>query len=127
MQRIYFLTILLFSTMINYYTDFGFSLESETLIGLWLLFYAVILPISLMSYVFNKYRASLDFCKTNLCVSLSYLLSLFLSSLDFLDFKNFVIRGDGATQYVVKIIFTVCFVSSFTSFLFFQIKNQKIK
>jgi hypothetical protein len=66
--------------------------------------------------------------KISLYIFLFYLLSLFISGFDFFDFfdfDNFEIRGDGATQYVVKMIFIICIVSSFTSLLFFQIKNRK--
>ena len=68
-----------------------------------------------------------NFYKFNLYMFLAYLLSLFFSSLDFLDFKNFEILGDRATQHIVKIILIICIVSSFGSFLFFHIKNENEK
>lgn len=116
-----YLIVLFITSMFNYYTDFGFLLNSEILIGLWLLFYAIILPIGLIYYSSNRYKIK----KIRLYVFLLYLFSLFVSGFDFFDFDNFEIRGDGATQYVVKIIFAICIISSFTSFLIFQIKNIK--
>lgn len=116
-----YLIVLFIASMFNYYTDFGFLLNSEILIGLWLLFYAIILPIGLIYYSSNRYKIK----KIRLYVFLLYLFSLFISGFDFFDFDNFEIRGDGATQYVVKIIFAICIISSFTSFLIFQIKNIK--
>lgn len=119
------LAILFLASVFNYYTDFGFLLNSDALICLWLFFYAIILPIGLMYYFSNRYKTETYLYKISLYIFLFYLLSLFISGFDFFDFDNFEIRGDGATQYVVKMIFIICIVSSFTSLLFFQIKNRK--
>ncbi|GEM55873.1 hypothetical protein B0A58_04350 [Flavobacterium branchiophilum NBRC 15030 = ATCC 35035] len=121
MKNFYLLTILLISISINYYTNFGFLLEGN-LIGLWLFYYIFILPIGLMLFTYNVYRNSINVNKINLCVFLAYLLSILLSGLAFFDFKNLEILGDGATKYVIKIIYCIAFITSLISFLIFKYK-----
>lgn len=126
MKNIYIgLTILLFSSILNYYTDFSFLLNSDILIFLWLLFYSIILPIGLMSYAFGKYKSTSNLFRINLSIFLLYLISVFFSSLGLLDYKKFEIEGDGATRYVIRIILCICFVSSFLTLLFFLNKSKK--
>jgi len=128
MQKIYLgIVTLLLSSLLNYYTDFVFLLNSDILIFIWLIFYSIMLPIGLMVGVYIKYKSTLNLFKNSLYTFMLYLISVFISGLNFLDFKNFEILGDGATRFIIKIIFTICFVSSLISFCFFQFKNRKYR
>ena len=105
-----FLIIISLSTALNYYSDFGFSFNAgvDGLTILWLLTYCIILPISLMCFIRDK-------TTLKWYIFVSYLLSVFISGIDFFDFNNFRIQGDGATRYFIRIIFFTCIISSFIS------------
>ena len=125
-KRYLYLLILLLSTVLNYYTDFGFLLKHEIFIIIWLLFYTIIFPISSMFYVFEKYKSTRKLFSISLYVIISYLLSALLSGFNFFNFKTYVVEGDGATKFVVQVIFVVCFLSSMGSLIVFQIINKKV-
>ena len=115
-----YLTILLLASLYNYFTEFGFLFDTGILIGAWLFFYIVIVPIGFMYYFVNKQNSELFSNKMRIFVWFFYLLCFLISGYDFFDFYNFEIVGDGATRYVIKFIFIIFIVTSFTSFLFFQ-------
>ena len=117
------LVILLLSTILNYYTHFGFLLDLGVLLAFWLLIYCIIMPISLMACIFNEYKWH---NKLKWCGFIAYLLSVFISSgIDSFDFYNFEIQGDGATKYAIRVILFTCITSLLISFLFFQIKSKR--
>ena len=116
--------ILIFSVLINNYTDFGFLLNYN-LTSLWLFFYVFLLPIGLMILIYNIYKNYTNLNKINLYVFIAYLFSLILSCINFINFRNLEILGDGATKYVMKIIFCLSVMTSLISFLFFRSKIKR--
>lgn len=130
MKTIYtYLIVLFISSIFNCYTVFGFlvDINSNRIQGFWLLFYAIILPVKSMTLVFNKYKAFSNFHKYNLFVFFSYFFSTLISGIGFFDFKNFVILGDGATKYIIGVIYFTCFISAFSSLVIFQWKSRSFK
>lgn len=131
MKVIYiYLTILVLSILFNNYTLFGLIFvggDSEKNMILWSFLYTVIFPIKSMLVIFDTYKFSSNFYKYLLFVFISYLTSLFFSSIVFLDFRSFRLRGDGGTKYVLYSIYFVAFVSSLSSLLFFLWRGRKIK
>ena len=130
MKIIYtYLIVLFLSTIFNSYTVFGFlvDINSNRIQGFWLLFYAIILPVKSMTLVFNKYKAFSNFHKYNLFVFFTYFFSTLISGIGFFDFKNFVILGDGATKYIIGVIYFISFISIVSSFVFFQLKDRNFK
>lgn len=119
------LVILLCSSILNFKTDFGFSLNSSVLTGLWLFFYAILLPIGLLKFVYSKYRNETSFNIINLSVFSFYLISLLISCLGFFNFDDLTINGDGTSVFIIKIILFVCLICSFVTFLFFKMKYKR--
>ena len=126
-----FLIIILLSTILNYYSEFGFlfNLGLDGLIILWLLFYCIILPISFMWFIGDK-------TTLKWYIFIAYLLSVFISGIDCFDFNNFQIMGDGASRHLMIIIFFTCIISSFISlailvmfhiWLFYEKKKRRAK
>lgn len=127
MKKIFLCMIfLLLATILNYKTDFGFVFNIDLLIILWLLFYVIILPIGLMSYLFIGNETKSKLYRLNTLLFFLYLLSVLLSGLDFINFKHLKIEADGETEYVLKIIFISCFIFSTISFVCFQLKVKRL-
>lgn len=118
-----YLIIVLGSVIFNYHYSFEFFLKNGQFTGLWIFFYALLLPIGSMLYLFNNYASSPNLRKNSLFVFVVYLVSIFLSAFEFFDFRNFTILGDGETKFVVSSILLVCLISSCGSFFFSQIKE----
>jgi hypothetical protein len=121
--------MLFFSTIFNFYTDFGFSflLESEKITLLWFFLYTVILPIKLMSFVYSKYKGFSKFFQYSFFAFLAYMLSALVSGISFFDFKKIILLGDGGTRYVLGVVYFISFISIVSSFVFFQLRNKKFK
>lgn len=125
-----YLIILVLSILFNNFTYFGLIFvggDSEKIMILWCFLYTIIFPIKSMSVVFGGYKLSANFYKYVLFVFVSYLISLFLSGIFFFDFRNFRLRGDGGTKYVISSIYFVSLVSSLSSLLFFLWRGRKLK
>lgn len=120
-----YLIIVIGAVIFNYCYSFGFFCKNGDFIGIWLFFYAIILPVGAMLYVFNNYGSSSNFRKNSLLVFVVYLLSVFISAFESFDFRNFEILGDGETKFIISSILIVCLISSCCSFLVFKIKRGK--
>jgi len=111
-----YLIIILLSTIFNYYSDFSFLLDVDSLVILWLLFYCIILPIRLMWVIRDK-------TPLKWYIFVSYLFSVLISGIDFFDFNKFRIEG-GQGGYIFKTIFFTCIISSFISLVVFHCTNR---
>lgn len=117
--------ILSFSLTFNLYTDFGFALNSDMFLISWLLFYSVILPITLITCILTHNKTSVELSKISLITFVLYLISTLLSGINIIDFEKFVILGDGATKYIITAFFVICFIVSLLSFFLFQLRIKK--
>lgn len=127
MKKIIILTILILSLSLtfNHYTDFGFSLNSDVLIILWITFYSIVLPISLIMCVFYRKKNFLELSQISFISLILYLITTLLSGINFIDFQRLMILGDWATRYVISAIFLLCFFTSLLSFFLFRLKIKR--
>jgi hypothetical protein len=122
MKKNYLIIILLLSisTIFNFYSDWSFLLNAEIISFLWLLFYILIIPIVLIRYAYRNTKDIMGFVKKSLVFIAFYYTSIILSSMNFFDFENFELVGDGASMYVIKLIFTISFLSSLFVFIYYS-------
>lgn len=126
MKKGYLIIVLLLSisSYLNFYSDWSFLLNIEIVSFVWLLFYTLIFPITLIKYVYKNCTELNNFIKNGLTIIILYSISIFSSSLNFFDIKNFQLSGDGASKFVIEIILTTSFLSILSSFLYYLIKKQ---
>jgi hypothetical protein len=117
--------LLTISTIFNFYSDWSFLLNTEIVSLLWLLFYILIIPMVLVRYAYKNTNDIKGFVKKSLVFIAFYCTSIILSSINFFDFENFELVGDGASMYVIKFVFTVCFLSTLSVFIYYLIKRKK--
>ena len=114
--------MLLSAAILNYNSGFSLLLNSEMLTFFWLILYIIVLPIGFEKYIFSKYLGLELFVKNSIVLILLYFVSFLLSSLDFIDFVNFEMLGDGASKFVIKLIFILALISWLFSFLYYYFK-----
>lgn len=128
MKKDYLIIILLLtiSAIFNFYSDWSFILNAEIVSFLWLSFYILIIPIVLIRYAYRNTKYIMGFVKKSIVFIAFYYTSIILSSMNFFDFENFELVGDGASMYVIKLIFTISFLFSLFVFIYYSIKKKKI-
>lgn len=117
--------LLTISTIFNFYSDWSFVLNAEIVSFIWLLFYILFVPIVLVRYAYKNTNDIKGFIKKSLVFISFYYTSIILSSINFFDFENFELKGDGASIYVIKLVSTVCFLSTLFVFIYYSIKKKK--
>lgn len=112
-----------FITLVNYFTDFMFAANIEILIFTWIVFNTIFFPIWMGNY-FYKITKAKNQILNSFIILVAYLATFIIPSIEYIDISTFSLKGDGASNAIMK---GIAFFGLFVTFIILIVINSKLK